>query len=291
MPGCYRAAPMRRWLDYPETRHGADHSVVGDLRVLPGVECAELGNTRDLLVLLPPSYHTSYRRYPVLYMHDGQNLFDRVTSYAGEWQVDETMERLCDEGIEAIVVGIPNAGERRLDEYSPFRDDRFGGGAADAYLRFVVQTVKPLVDGEFRTAAEREATGTLGSSLGGLISLYAFFQYPGVFGLAGAMSPSVGFARAALLGYLGEKDWVPGRIYLDCGGREGAPRIRDPLSLRPESGGYVAAVRRAHEMLLEKGYRDGTDARLVVEPRGLHNEEAWARRLPDALRFLLGVKS
>ncbi len=278
---------MPKWTDYAATRGDAAHSVVGDLRVLPGVESAELGNARDILVLLPPSYAGSYRRYPVLYMHDGQNLFDRVTSYAGEWEVDESFDRLSDEGIEAIVVGIPNAGERRIAEYSPFPDPRFGGGEADAYLRFVVGVVKPLVDAAFRTSLAREDTGVMGSSMGGLVSLHAFFRHPEVFGFAGAMSPSVGFGRGALFEYLREQRWRPGRIYLDCGTREGSPRGRDPLSLRPEESGYVTAVKRLHQRLAEMGWREGEDLRLVVEPGGLHDEQAWARRFPGAVRFWL----
>ena len=154
------------------------------------LESFELDNKRDILVYLPRSYATSDRSYPVLYMQDGQNLFDQETSFAGEWQVDEAMERLAeDEALEAIVVGIPNAGESRLAEYSPFADRRFGGGKADAYLRFVLGTVKPLVDRKFRTQRERESTGIAGSSMGGLLALYAFFEYGESFGRVGAVSP------------------------------------------------------------------------------------------------------
>ena len=280
---------MGRWRDYLETRAGAEHSVVGDLRVLQGIEGPPKGRARDVLVLLPPSYSTSSRRYPVVYMHDGQNLFDRVTSFAGEWEVDESAVKLADEGVEAIFVGIPNAGVQRVDEYSPFVDDRFGGGGADAYLQFLAETVRPLVDAEFRTAAGRENTGTVGSSMGGLISLYAFFRHPEVFGFAGALSPSLGYARGAMLEHVRAQEWVRGRIYLDCGTREGAPRARDPLALRPTSSPYVALVRRFHAMLEEKGYGPA-DLRLVVEAGAVHDEKAWARRFPAALKFLLSAE-
>src|SRR5262245_44761431 len=179
---------MDNWRDYVDGR--SDHTVVGTLKTLEGVYSPQLGNRRTLYVHLPPSYDTAGRRYPVLYMQDGQNLFDEPLSYAGEWRVDETMAALSDEGIEAIVVGIQNMGARRIDEYSPFRDRRLRkGGRGDQYLSFVARTVKPLIDRDFRTLPERATTGILGSSMGGLISLYAFFACPEVFGFAGAMSP------------------------------------------------------------------------------------------------------
>src|SRR2546423_11474896 len=140
-------------------------TVVGDVRVLRGVANPPLGNARDLYVCLPPSHARGRRRYPVVYMQDGQNLFDEETSYAGEWRVDETMAALAADGIDAIVVGIPNAGDDRFAEYSVAR----GRGAE--YLDFLAETVKPLVDAQFHTAPAREATGLGGSSLGALISL------------------------------------------------------------------------------------------------------------------------
>lgn len=278
---------MADWLDYEEVFKGDEPRVSGTVKVVRGVHSSELGNARDILVYLPPSYGASNRTYPTLYMHDGQNLFDAETSFAGEWRADETLEALSAEGIEAIVVGIPNAGEQRLAEYSPFRDERFGGGRAADYLRFVVETVKPLVDETFRTTGQREATATIGSSLGGLISLYAFFERPDVFGLVGAVSPSVGFARRALIGYLEHARFVAGKIYMDVGTREGIPRDRDPLELRREPGAYVQLVRHARDLLVLKGYVPERDLRYVEDEGAMHNEAAWAARLPAALRFLL----
>ena len=170
-------------------------NIVGNIRRLRAVESPQLGNHRDVLVYLPPSYPVSGRHYPTIYMHDGQNLFDAATSYAGEWQVDETMERIAPEGIEAIVIAVPNMGAERIAEYAPFRDERVGGGRGDAYLAFLVDTLKPDVDRNFRTRRDAEHTGIIGSSMGGLISLYAFLTRPDVFGFAGVMSPSLWFAR------------------------------------------------------------------------------------------------
>jgi len=147
---------MAEWLDYAATIAGEEHTVVGDLKVLAGIESPQLENHRDLLVYLPPSHETGNGRFPVIYLHDGQNLFDEQTSFAGEWQVDETMEGLSRKGIEAIVVGIPNSGEERLDEYSPFVDPARGGGRGELYLSFIIETVKPLVDASFRTLTGRD---------------------------------------------------------------------------------------------------------------------------------------
>jgi predicted alpha/beta superfamily hydrolase len=249
-------------------------TVVGDVRVLRDVASPQLGNTRDLYVYLPPGHAAGAGRFPVVYMQDGQNLFDDETSFSGEWRVDETMEMLAREGIEAIVVGVSNADEARADEYSVAR------GRGREYLRFLADTVKPRVDRDFRTLPAREATGLVGSSLGGLISLYGVFLEPGVFGFAGALSPALWYARRAVFRIVGRAPFADARIYLDVG--------EDELpGERAKTRRYVADVTRMANLLESKGY--GPDRlRLVVEPGGTHHERHWARRLPDALRFLLG---
>src|SRR4051812_7718100 len=180
----------------------SEHTIVGTVRVLEQVASPELGNQRDILVYLPSGYDDDQQRYPVLYMHDGQNLFDEATSYTREWQVDETMEALSRAGYPAIVVGIPNLGEQRIEEYSPFDDPKHGKGKGQAYLGFIVETLKPLIDQQFRTLPDRLHTGIMGSSMGGLISLYAFFQHHEIFGFAGVMSPSLWFAGRAIFDLL-----------------------------------------------------------------------------------------
>src|SRR5689334_23384391 len=109
------------WHSYLDGKDAAKHTVSGTVMVLDSVYSPQLDNHRDILVYLPRTYQSSTQRYPVLYMHDGQNLFDAATSYAGEWHVDETLEALSDEGIEAIVVGVPNMGVERIHELSPFQ--------------------------------------------------------------------------------------------------------------------------------------------------------------------------
>lgn len=245
----------------------------GTLEVIPDVYSRELGNRRNILVYLPSSYLRSERPYPVLYMHDGQNLFDPATSFAGAWGVDEALARAPKKGRRAIVVGIPNMGVERIREYSPFVDIQNGGGLGDLYLDFILQTVKPLIDERYRTLPDWESTGIAGSSLGGLISLYAFFRQPAAFGYVGALSPALWFADGAIFDAVREAPFVPGRIYLDVGTREG--------------DGTLANARMMRDMLVEKGYELGKDLMWVEDKGGMHNEAAWGRRLRGAFPFLL----
>ena len=246
---------------------------VGNVRVLAGVYSPELGNTRDVQVYLPPSYANSGRHYPVVYMHDGQNLFDVSTSFAGEWRVDETFERIGREGVEAIVVAIPNMGPQRLEEYSPFHDPRRGGGRGDAYLDFIVRTLKPAVDARFRTRAERTHTGIIGSSMGGLISLYGFFRHPEVFGFAGSMSPSLWFADRAIFRDVASRQGWAGKVYLDIGTGEGRAQIRN--------------TRLMARLLRQTAARPRLSVMYVEDKGAHHNESAWSGRFERAVRFLL----
>jgi predicted alpha/beta superfamily hydrolase len=277
---------MATWQEYMANKSRRGHTVVGNLKVLKKLYSPQLRNRRDLLVYLPPSYAGSERHYPVLYMHDGQNLFDRATSYAGEWQVDEAMEALSQEGVEAIVVGVPNIGAQRMVEYNPFDDPHEGAGRGEAYLAFLVETVKPRVDADFRTLPDRDHTGVMGSSMGGLISLYAFFRYPETFGRVGAMSPPFGPARP-LFTFVEAAPLVPGRVYMDVGSREGAGLEENVHLVGIFSRIYQAGVRRMRDLLVRKGYRLGADFLYVEEKRAFHHESAWSRRLSAALRFLL----
>lgn len=276
------------WLDYSARYNGLSGGITGIIRVAPDFYSPQLDNNRDILVYLPPSYHQTDRRFPVIYMQDGQNLFDNATSYAGEWGVDETMETLgLEEGLEAIIVGIPNSGIYRLDEYTPFRDRRLGGGRGDAYLAFLCDTLKPLIDRDFRTLPDRRRTGILGSSLGGLISLYAFFERPAVFGFAGVMSPSLWFAGEAIFDYVDSAVYIPGKLYLDAGTREYGEDHGHRAHRAAASRRYYASVRRLKSILVRKGYRPLRDLMHVEEKWAGHSETSWARRLPPAMRFLL----
>src|SRR5438046_2103946 len=216
---------LRRW-----------HARKGRLVVLPSVPSPELDNRRDLYVYVPAAPAPGGTGYPVIYMQDGQNLFDPALSFAGTWGVDEALSWASRRGLDAIVVGIPNMGDARIAEYDPFM------GTGDRYLDFVTHTVKPIVDAQFPTLPDRRHTGIAGSSMGGLISLYAFFRYSESFGFAAALSPSVWFADGALLDVVARAPRVPGRLYLDVGMREGQQT--------------VALGRRLRDLLLAKGYEE-----------------------------------
>ena len=248
----------------------------GTLDVIPDVYSPELDNSREIVVYRPASYDKGTSRYPVIYMHDGQNLFDPETSFAGEWGVDRAIAHAPRKARRALVVGIPNRGAERLDEYSPFIDAQRGGGKGDAYVDFIVNTIKPMIDDRYRTIPDAESTGIVGSSMGGLLSLYAFFRQPAHFGFVGALSPSLWYAEAAIFGWVENAPFVPGRIYLDTGTREG-PRT-------------LSNARAMYALLEEKGYRRGRDLQWVEDHGGLHNEAAWGRRFKKALPFLLGVQ-
>jgi predicted alpha/beta superfamily hydrolase len=261
-------------------------------RTLKHVLAPQLHNRRDVDVYLPSSYASGVR-YPVVYLQDGQNLSDPATAFAGTWELEATIERLAWSGLEAIFVGIHHAGRGRLGEYSPFPDPRHGGGQADAYLEFVVHTLKPRIDRTFNTRRDRDATTILGSSMGGLVSLYAYFRYPSVFGRAGVMSPSIWFGQGAIVRFIEEARVPRGRIYLDVGTGEGTGTLRD--------------VRRLGRVLVRKGFRrrrrptpeslkpatgerrsSSASALRYVEDHGArHTEAAWAFRLQGALEFLL----
>jgi predicted alpha/beta superfamily hydrolase len=245
----------------------------GTLERLPGVPSPQLGNLRDILVHLPASYRPGDRRYPVIYMQDGQNLFDPATSFAGDWGLVDALATLPRRSVEPIVVAIPNAGEERIREYSPFLDPKIGGGAGDRYLDFLLDTLKPLIDSRFRTRPEPAATGIAGSSLGGLISLYGFFRRAGAFGFVAAISPSLWFADKAIFPLVEASPFVPGRIHLDTGTEEGTESLLN--------------ARRMRDLLIKKGYRDRVSLRWVEEAGAGHQEAVWGRRFKAALPFLL----
>lgn len=277
---------MANWRPYSDLH--AQHTVTGDLRFAENIHSPQLNNERHLLVWLPPSYATAAdRRYPVFYMHDGDNLFDANVSHSGEWQVDEAITALAAEGLEAIVVGIPNMGTERYTEYSPFSAAQPGKG--DSYLDFITRTLKPLVDADFRTLPDAAHTGIAGSSMGGLISLYGFLTRPQVFGLCGSFSPVFWINGDALYQVTQTHTANPGRVYLDTGTAEGIVYANlgttETISQADANDAYRDGVRRLRDGLAGRGYAERL---LYVEDEGaLHNEAAWAKRLPAALRFLL----
>jgi len=280
---------MANWIPYADYRKGAQHTVQGTVLALPQVWSPHLQNARDVLVYLPPSYaQAPERRYPVLYLHDGQNLFDEYTAYAGEWQVDETLEALSREGLELIAVGVFNYGDQRRIEYNPF-PSRFGAGKGEAYLHFLVETLKPLIDADFRTLPDRAHTGLMGSSMGGLISLYGFFSFAETFGIAGVMSPAFIISYREVLNYVAAQPFVGGRLYMDVGARELVALSRLDGIVGLGCGVTCAASGRVLRLLQAKGYRSSDHLFYVEEKGAPHHEAAWRRRLPAALRWMFGA--
>lgn len=261
----------------PARRRTTDVSVVGPFQI------PVLGREREVAIYLPPNYHTEpNRRFPVLYMWDGQNLFDPATAFNQEWAVDETCDRLIRAGkIEPmIVVGIYNGNEKRLSEQSPWRDARLDAqGEGHAFLRWVVSGLKDHLDSHYRTLTGPAHTGVCGSSMGGLTSVYAAYRYPLVFGRVAALSPAFWFARSQIFRYIAAQPRPLGaKIYLDCGERETA-------RVHPKRDFYKVAHSMV-DLLALQGFTPGDDLMWVSDPTGTHAEHCWARRMGPALEFL-----
>jgi predicted alpha/beta superfamily hydrolase len=232
-----------------------------------------LNRQRNVRLYLPPSYGTSEKRYPVIYMHDGQNLFDDFTAYAGEWGVDETLnEMAARQGFEAIVVGLDNGGEHRMHELNPFDHPKLGAGEGEAYLSFIVNKLKPVIDSQYRTLTGPQNTAIIGSSMGGLISDYAIHRYPQVFGRAGVLSPAYWTADPGIYDYAAKQPLAAGsRIYFSMGGKEGESAVPD--------------VQRMHAVAAAQRPEPGA-VTLHIAPDAKHNEAAWRAELPKVLNFL-----
>jgi predicted alpha/beta superfamily hydrolase len=234
---------------------------------------------RNVLVYLPPGYDP-VRRYPVLYMNDGQNLYDPEDAFGGvPWAVDETAQALILAGRidPLIIVGVYNAGDGRIDEYTPVKTDRGRmrgrGGKADIYGRMLIEELKPFIDAEYSTRPEREFTGLGGSSLGGLVSLYLGIKRPDVFSRLAVLSPSAWWANNQIIREAAKIDnRLPLRIWLDIGKREGS-QIKHQ-------------VRALKEILLAHGWQDGRDLAYYEIPNARHDESAWAARFGNVLEFL-----
>lgn len=261
----------------------------GRLLIVKAFPSKTLGNTRNLRIYLPPSYASATtRKYPVLYMHDGQNLFDASSAAFGvEWQVDETIDNLEKSGWirETIVVGIDNTGGR-MEEYTPSEDDG-SGGKGDLYARFVIGEVMPWVDSHFRTQCEAKNTGLAGSSLGGLISLYMGWEYPEHFGNVAAMSTSLWWDSNDLLKQItADKDSRPAiKLWVDVGTGEGDDSDGDGLTYMVEDARELTSV------ALSKGFSFGSNLGFFEQIGVGHNEAAWASRFEKVPTFFFGLNN
>jgi len=275
------------------TSFDPDHTVIGWLEVFP-FESKILHNTRTIRVLLPANYlspHNAYRYYPVLYMQDGQQLFDKTISPDGEWHMDETVEHLVGSFKipPMLIVGIDNAGEQRAAEYLPYPDQRnHKDKVADEksvhgkeYARFLLTELMPFIEKHYRVARGSLNTGLGGSSYGADIALYIALEHAGAFGHVLAESPPLGIGDEQLLKDAEKARLLPRKMYIGIGTNE-AP-YGDPKQSAPA----VEQVQELEKILRKKGM-SAARLKLEVTEGGQHNVQAWSQRLPDALLFLYG---
>lgn len=242
--------------------------VIDSLFTIPGLD-----RPRRIRIYLPPGYDSSGEGYPVVYFHDGQNVFDVKTAYAGEWRVDEILDSLAtsEHPLRLIAVAIDNGGEFRMKEYSPWVHPYYGGGEGDAYLDFVAEVVKPWIDEHFTTLPDPAHTAMVGSSMGGLITHAMALRHPGVFGRLGIFSPSYWFSVQVYRDTEAQQLMGIHRLYLMTGGLEGENMVK--------------GTRDMADLLMDQGMEgDQLAMRIVVD--GEHKEWFWARELPEVLRWL-----
>jgi predicted alpha/beta superfamily hydrolase len=264
----------------PPQPEGVVHTLTGDFRAHEAFHSQHLQSDHTLIVFRPPGYDADQnRRYPVLYLHDGQNIFDKATSVGEEWRVDETALGLITSGaIEPlIIVGIYNTGEHRIDEYTPtFDQDKKHGGKADLYARMLIEEIKPFIDREYRTRPDAASTGVGGSSLGGLLTMHLAVRHPNIFSRIAALSPSVWWDKKVIVREVAELPGkLPLRIWLDAGTQEGAEVIADARALR--------------DALVAKGWVVGQDLVYIEAEGAQHNEASWGSRVDSVLKFLFPV--
>jgi predicted alpha/beta superfamily hydrolase len=234
----------------------------------------QLSRNRKVWIYLPPDYYTTSKTYPVLYMEDGQNLFDNATSFSGEWQIDEALNTLHAQGnYGAIVVGIDNGGGERLNEYSPWVNSTYGGGQGDLYMQFLGETLKPYIDANFRTRPQPQYNALIGSSMGALISTYGAVKYPGLFSKVGVFSPAFWFVRTQLNSYIATttNDLSNLRLYFVCGQNEDTDMVPDMNAVKNN--------------LISKGV-SASNTFTKVDSDGTHSESYWRREFPAAYIWL-----
>lgn len=242
----------------------ASHSFAQQKGTLVTIDVAD----KKISLYLPQNYTSSSKRFPVMYLHDGQNLFDATTSYAGEWRIDETLDSLH---AEIIVVGIAHGNEKRINELTPYKNETYGGGAADAYLDFIVHTLKPYIDKNYRTKTGKYQTAIGGSSLGGLVSFYAALKYPKIFGKALVFSPSF-WINPEVYSLAENTKTLKTKFYFMCGSSESESMVADMERM-------IAVLNTTRCSCLHLTHKK------VVEA-GKHNEKLWAKEFAKAYLWL-----
>lgn len=232
------------------------------------IEAPQLQTTKKIWVYLPKNYENSKKKYSVLYMHDAQNLFDTKTAYAGEWNVDEKLDSI---NAQLIVIGIEHRNDKRMEELTPFKNEKYGGGNADAYLEFIVKTLKPQIDQKFRTKTKKKNTLIMGSSLGGLVSFYAILKYPQVFGKAAVFSPSFWFSDK-IYDVAENTRKIKSKIYFLCGDNESEDMLSDLNKME-----YLLNTKRCYCLNLNE--------KKIIKG-GQHNEKLWRDGFTKAILWL-----
>lgn len=233
------------------------------------IEAPQLETQKKIWVYLPIGYETSQNPYPVIYMHDAQNLFDEKTSYVGEWKIDEYLDTINEN--QSIIIGIEHGNEKRIDELTPYVTEKYGGGKGDLYLDFIVQQLKPKIDSTYNILKEAKHTAIFGSSLGGLISLYAVVKYPEIFGKAGIFSPAF---------------WVNPELY-DLVKASKIPKEAKFFFLAgtDESETMISNQNKMVALLLGNGVDETHIINRTIEC-GKHNEAMWSTHFPEAYLWL-----
>lgn len=229
---------------------------------------------RRVMIYLPESYNRSNKTYPVLYMHDGQNVFDEITAFAGEWGVDEALDTMNAQYGETIVVTIDNSSEKRINEYCPYDMQQFGKGEGNQYVDFLVHTLMPYINRHYKTKRSAKYTSIAGSSMGGLISFYALLKYPNKFGAAGVFSPAFWVAPALKEDIEKKAKKVKGRMYFFAGKQESEHMVTDML-------GVFEQMTRLSK----------ADITTVIRAEGKHDEATWRHEFPIFYQWLSHYKS
>ncbi|WP_439151950.1 alpha/beta hydrolase [Winogradskyella sp.] len=233
------------------------------------IEAPQLDSVKKIWVYLPKSYQHSEKRYPVVYMHDAQNLFDDSTSYAGEWKIDEYMDTL--ESTESIIIGIEHGNKKRIDELTPYSHKTYGDGDGEFYLRFIKNTLKPHIDVTYRTLSDADSTTIFGSSLGGLISFYAVIKYPKTFGKAGVFSPAF---------------WINPEIFELVKTNPISENVKFYFLAGTDEGEtMIPKLNNMISLLKSKGLNDNQIDAQIIEG-GQHNEQFWAEHFGKAYQWL-----
>ena len=268
--------PAKKEIDKPKTEEkkstkATNVSILKKEFIIDGLNDV----SHKIWVYLPPNYQSSKENYQAIYMHDAQNLFDDITSFVGEWGIDESLNELYEKtGKSFIVVGVENGGEKRIEEYTPWKHQKYGGGKGAFYIDFLVNDLKPFIDENYRTKTDAKNTAIIGSSLGGLISFYGGLKHPNVFGKIGALSTSFWFSDKVIDFAKENGNQQNTKLFLLVGGKEGGSMVPDTENMA--------------KLLIENGFpKENIKTKIVAE--GKHNEAFWKAEFLEVITFLYNL--